>query len=46
MKVIRIISEHKQKKSRGKFEVIVKMDDGRLVTRHMPLSAAQKQEAA
>lgn len=37
MKVIRIISEHQQKKSRGQVEAIVKLEDGRVVTRHLVL---------
>ncbi len=47
MKVIKIISEHKQKKSAGEFECIVKLEDGSIVTRHLKLgkdAVAKSQE--
>lgn len=44
MKVVQIISEHKQKKSKTQVEAIVKLEDGRLVTRHIQASEAVKAE--
>jgi hypothetical protein len=35
MKLVRVISEHKQKKSAGQIEAIVKLPNGRIVTRHI-----------
>lgn len=35
MKLIRIISEHKKKKSAGQIEAIVQLPNGQLVTRHI-----------
>ena len=46
VKIVRIISEHKQKKSHRQSEVIVKLEDGRMVTRHMILTEDQKQNNA
>lgn len=48
MKVIKIISEHKKKATAGMVEAIVRLEDGRLVTRHIyaPKSATQPAPAA
>lgn len=35
LKLIRIISEHTQTKSRGQVEAIVQRENGQLVTRHL-----------
>ena len=35
MKILRIISEHKKKKSIGQVEAIVQLPDGKIVTRHI-----------
>lgn len=35
MKIVRIISEHKQKKSKGQVQAIVKLENGQTVTRHI-----------
>lgn len=45
MKIIKIISEHKQKKSKGQVEAIVRLEDGSIVTRHLLVGNAKlKQE--
>ena len=35
MKVIRVISQHKQHKSAGQVQAIVQLENGQLVTRHI-----------
>lgn len=46
MKVLRIISEHKQKKSLGQVEAIVKLPDGKVVTRHIRKPAESAKPSA
>lgn len=35
MKIVQIISEHQKKATKGMVEAIVRLEDGRLVTRHL-----------
>jgi len=44
MKLIKIISEHKKKSTKGMVEAIVKLKDGSLVTRHIYPADAEKAE--
>lgn len=43
MKLIRIISEHKKKATKGLVEAIVKLEDGSVVTRHIYPSDAKSE---
>lgn len=44
MKIVRVISEHQKKGSKGMVEAIVKLKDGSLVTRHIYPADADKSE--
>jgi hypothetical protein len=44
MKIVRIISEHLQKKSKGQVEAIVRLPSGEHVTRHVYPSKVEKEE--
>ena len=44
MKIVRIISEHQKKGSKGMVEAIVKLKDGTLATRHIFPADADKTE--
>ena len=44
MKIVRIISEHQKKGSKGMVEAIVKLKDGTLATRHIFPADADKAE--
>jgi len=44
MKLVKIISEHKKKSTKGMVEAVVKLKDGSLVTRHIYPAEAEKAE--
>lgn len=44
VEIIRIMSVHKQKKSRGQVEAIVRLTDGKITTRHI-LHSVEKRGA-
>jgi len=44
MKLVKIISEHQKKATKGMVEAIVKLKDGSLVTRHIYPADAEKAE--
>jgi hypothetical protein len=45
MKLIQVISTHKKKATKGMVEAIVKLKDGRIVTRHIYPGDAAKEVA-